>query len=86
MRSKIYINNLKSSEEPRLAAWNLESNTFALLEDDLTETVLSNHAEKFIATDNTPYIREVMFGRGFMDLYLADPQGNKKLVSEKVSH
>ncbi|MEP7000448.1 MAG: prolyl oligopeptidase family serine peptidase [bacterium] len=56
-----------------LSAWHLGTNTFVRLADDGLETVqLSDNRRAAIATDDTPYFKEVMSGRGVRDVYTID--------------
>ncbi len=78
---------MKDLAEPKLAKWNIKTNKFVLLEDDLTETVqLQVDNEILIGLDRTPYDFEAMFGRPNDDVYTVNTNtGGKKKVLSKIN-
>ncbi|MEO8620191.1 MAG: hypothetical protein ABI625_03925, partial [bacterium] len=68
-----------------LSAWHLGTNTIVRLADDVLETVqLSDNRRIGIATDETPYFKEVMSGRPVRDVYTIDvATGARERVLER---
>ena len=64
----------------KLAAWNVNQNTFFKVEDELVERIrLQTDTEVSIGQDQTPYEFEGMFGRPSSDLYIINNKnGNRK--------
>ncbi len=68
----------------KLAAWNVETNTFYELENALIDRVrLQTDTDLSIGQDQTPYEFEVMFGRPSYDLYAVNTKsgGQQKTVT-----
>lgn len=67
--------------------WSIKENELTLFQDEHLENVLVDKAQTvFLGYDDTPYEREVMFGRHFYDVYAVDPvSGTRKKLVEKVS-
>ncbi len=70
-----------------LAVWHVAANTFTRLADDSLETVqLSQNQKAAIATDDTPYQRESMFGRPYRDVYRIDvASGRRERLVARIS-
>ena len=57
-----------------LAAWHVGPNTLVRLGDDPTDIVqLSEDRSTVLASDENPYVREIMSGRSYRDVYRVDP-------------
>ena len=69
----------------KLAAWNMNNNSFYKIENDLVERVrIQTDTEVSVGADQTPYEFEGMFGRPSSDLYIVNNKNGsrKKAVSK----
>ncbi len=74
-------------QRTQLVAWHLVPNKLVRLADDSIEDVqLSRRGTAAIANDERPYIREVMSGRAYRDLYRVDlATGKRERIATKVA-
>lgn len=71
----------------KLAAWNVNNNSFYKIENELVERIrLQTDTDVSIGQDQTPYEFEGMFGRPSSDLYIVNNKnGNRKKVVTKAN-
>jgi dienelactone hydrolase len=60
------------------ASWRVGSSTIARLSDDPYETVQIGESGTALASDENPYVREVMSGRQYRDVYRVDVATGKR--------
>ncbi|MBL7473216.1 prolyl oligopeptidase family serine peptidase [Robertkochia sediminum] len=82
-----YAKGIDASAVMGRAVWDFEKKEITFLQDDILEDVIIEKEQRvFLGYDETPYEREVMFGRHFYDVYAIDATtGTRKKLVEKVS-
>ncbi|WP_224491076.1 S9 family peptidase [Robertkochia flava] len=82
-----HLSGMNGFETPKTAVWDFQKESLTVLQGDILEKInVTEEGEVFLGYDETPYRKEVMFGRHFYDVYALDPlNGQKSKLVDRVS-
>jgi dipeptidyl aminopeptidase/acylaminoacyl peptidase len=73
------VQGVQDRQRTTPAAWHVGANAIVRLSDDPSETVqIGENGSTALANDETPYVREVMSGRQYRDVYRVDVATGKR--------